>query len=158
MFNESVADGVVPRQRKTAVITPVPKTSKPAKMISDQYRLLQSCHALWRNIVRQYIISGIAESSSSIRLFDQFAFRPSGSTTAALVALFHTVRTLLSTNQFVHVYSFDFSKAFDTVRHYTLMDKMVQMQKPDNIYNWTKDFLMNIDQSLYKICRPVKLL
>jgi len=65
---------------------------------------------------------------------------PYWSTTAALVALFHTVRTLLSTNQFVHVYSFDFSKAFDTVRHYTLMDKMAQMQMPDNIYNWVKDF------------------
>jgi len=30
LFNESVAEGVVPRQWKTAVITPVSKTSKPA--------------------------------------------------------------------------------------------------------------------------------
>ena len=68
---------------------------------------------------------------------DQCAFRPSDSTTTALVALFHTIRTLLSTNPFVHVYFFDFSKAFDFVHCCTLMTKMTL---PDNIYNWIKDF------------------
>ena len=29
----------------------------------------------------------------------------------------------------------DYSKAFDTVRHSTLMDKTAQMNIPDNIYN-----------------------
>jgi len=48
---------------------------------------------------------------------DQFAFRPTGSTTAAVIVLLHTVRTMLSTDQNVHVFSFDFSKAFDTVTH-----------------------------------------
>jgi len=55
---------------------------------------------------------------------DQFAFRPTGSTTAAVIALLHTVRTMLSADQYVHVFSFDFTKAFDTVRHETLMNKM----------------------------------
>ena len=47
---------------------------------------------------------------------------------------------MLSANQFVHVYSFDFSKAFDTVRHATLMSKIAQLDNPDNIYNWINDF------------------
>jgi len=29
LFNQSLADGVVPRQWKTAVIAPIPKLSKP---------------------------------------------------------------------------------------------------------------------------------
>ena len=37
-------------------------------------------------------------------------------------------------------FSFDFTKAFDTVRHATLMSKMAQLQIPDNIYNWIMDF------------------
>ena len=42
--------------------------------------------------------------------------------------------------QFVHVYSFEFSRAFDTVRHATSMSKIAQLDIPDNIYNWINDF------------------
>ena len=44
---------------------------------------------------------------------DQFAFRPTGSTTASLIYLIHSISSLLQYNQHVHVISFDFSKAFD---------------------------------------------
>ena len=37
---------------------------------------------------------------------------------------------------FVHVYSFDFSNVFDTVRHATLTSKLAQLELPDSIYNW----------------------
>jgi len=30
----------------------------------------------------------------------------------------------------------DFSKAFDTVRHYTLLEKMAMLDIPDTVYNW----------------------
>jgi len=42
---------------------------------------------------------------------------------------------MLTTNEYVHVFAFDFSKAFDTVRHYTLMKKMATLELP---YNWDK--------------------
>ena len=44
---------------------------------------------------------------------------PSEHPAAAIIALLHTVSTKLSDNQYVHVFSFDFTKAFDTVRHTT---------------------------------------
>jgi len=47
---------------------------------------------------------------------------------------------MLFADQDVHVFSFDFTKAFDTVRHETLMNKMAQLNIPDNIYNWIKAF------------------
>jgi len=47
---------------------------------------------------------------------------------------------MLSTDQYVHVCSFDFTKAFDIVRHETLMNKMAQLNIPDNIYNLIKAF------------------
>ena len=37
--------------------------------------------------------------------------------------------------------TFDFSKAFDTVRHSTLIAKFAQLQMPDCIHNWICDFL-----------------
>jgi len=76
----------------------------------------------------------------SLCFSDQFAFRPIGSTTAALIALLHTVGDMLATNGFVYIIALDFSKAFDTVRHSSLMDKMAQLAMPDQVYNWIKDF------------------
>jgi len=74
-------------------------------------------------MVRSHIYPALQEPTSWFYFADQFFFRPTGSTTAALIALFHTILTMLSTNPFVRVIALDFSKAFDTVRHATLIDK-----------------------------------
>ena len=50
---------------------------------------------------------------------------------------------MLADNDFVHVFSFDFSQAFDTVRRASLTSKLAQLAIPDNIYNWVVDFLEN---------------
>jgi len=47
---------------------------------------------------------------------------------------------LLSTNAYVRVFALDFSKAFDTVRHAVLMEKMAELRLPNEIYNWIKGF------------------
>jgi len=39
------------------------------------------------------------------------------------------------------MFSLDFSKAFDMVRHAALMEKMAQLSLSDTIYNWINDFL-----------------
>ena len=62
---------------------------------------------------------------------DQFTFRPTGSTTAALISILHTITQLLTTHQYVVVIALDFSKAFDTVRYYTLLSKMAELEIPD---------------------------
>ena len=61
---------------------------------------------------------------------DQFAFRPTGSTTAALVNLFHIVTGMLETDDHVKCFLIDFSKAFDTVSHSILLDKLVAYNCP----------------------------
>jgi len=44
-------------------------------------------------------------------------------------------------DDYVRVFLFDFSKAFDTVRHETLTKKMATLRElPDNIHNWIRDF------------------
>ena len=72
--------------------------------------------------------------------YSKTAFRPTGSTVAALIALIHTVLKKLSTNHYVHVFTLDFSKAFDTVRHAAVMEKLAQLTLPDPVYNWITDF------------------
>jgi len=49
-------------------------------------------------------------------------FRATGSTTAALIYLLHTLAELLQT--YVRVIALDSSKAFDSIRHFTLVSKL----------------------------------
>jgi len=142
LFNHSLATGSVPSQWKTAIITPIAKVSHPTK--PSDFRPISVTPVLSRSlekyIVRQYIYPALRQPSTELNFEDQFAFRPTGSTTAAIITLLHTVRSMLTSDDYVHVFSFDLTKAFDTVRHETLMNKMASLELPDNIYNWIKDF------------------
>ena len=77
---------------------------------------------------------------STLSVDNQFAFRPSGSTTAALIATLKHISDLLESSPYVHLIALDFSKAFDTVRHATLFDKLAQFPLPDCIFNWLVRF------------------
>jgi hypothetical protein len=145
LFHQSLVMGVVPRQWKTAVIAPIPKVAAPAQ--PSDFRPISITPVLSRSlerfVVRQFIYPALLQPCLSLDFSDQFAFRPTGSTTAALVAMLHTVRSMLADNDYVRVFSFDFSKAFDTVRHSTLTNKLAQLELPDSVYNWVVDFLGN---------------
>jgi len=57
--------------------------------------------------------------------------------------MLHTVRSMLTDNDYVHIFAFDFLKAFDTVRHASLMNKLAQLAIPDSVYNWVIDFFQD---------------
>ena len=59
-------------------------------------------------------------------LTDQFGFKPSGSTEAALINLTHNISVMLGDNKYVRYIMIDFTKAFDTVNHAILMKKLVE--------------------------------
>ena len=142
LFSQSLIAGIVPVQWKTAIISPIAKVPRPSQ--PTDYRPISVTPVMSRTlekcVVRRYIYPALTRPPPQLSFDDQFAFRPTGSTTAAIIALLHTVRSLLSTNAYVHVIAFDFSKAFDTVRHETMMSKMASLELPDNIYNWLHDF------------------
>ena len=140
LFNQTLAEGSIPQQWKTAIITPVPEVSIPTE--SSDFRPISITSVLLRSfkkhIVRTYIYPALQNPPPRLYFGDEFAFRPTGSTIAAIIAFFHIVLTMLSTNAFVGVFALDFSKAFDTIRHATLMDKMAQLELPDETYNWIR--------------------
>ena len=125
LFNQSLIAGVVPHQWKTAIITPVPKIPRP--MQPKDFRPISISPVLSRvlekYVVRSYLYPALHQAPAGLTFADQFAFRPTGSTVAALIALLHTVHSKLSTNDYVHVFTLDFTKAFDTVRHATTWRK-----------------------------------
>lgn len=143
LCNISLIESTVPTQWKTVQITPIPKISQP-KTCSDFRPISISSilsRVMERLVVHAFLYPVISMSGSSNQFNDQFAFRPTGSTTAALSAILHLITNMLVTNPYVHLIAFDMSKAFDTVRHETLMEKMAGLPIPDNVYNWINNFL-----------------
>jgi len=57
-----------------------------------------------------------------------------------MIVLLNTLTNLLSSKPYVIVISLDFSKAFNTVHHSSLLHKLAQLDLPDHIYNWLSDF------------------
>jgi hypothetical protein len=142
LFNLSLFTSTVPQQWKQACILPIPKVSAP-KAHAD-FRPISITPVLTRimerTVVRRFIYPALLTPPPSLSFSDQFAFRPTGSPTAAIISLLHTITNLLTTNPYVIVISLDFSKAFDTVRHSTLLEKLAQLDIPDNVYNWLVNF------------------
>ena len=79
-------------------------------------------------------------------ILDQYGFKPSGSTTAALVDLTHKISDMLEGNKYVRCLLIDFSKAFDSVDHLTLVNKLKALNIADNIIQWVVRFLTDRNQ------------
>lgn len=142
MMNLSISSSVVPRQWKRATISPIAKVASPHQ--PSDFRPISvtpvMSRILERIVVRDFIYPALSTPPPSLSFSDQFAFQPSASTTAALIHLLQSITSLLHTNEFVIVYALDFSKAFDSVRHSTVLTKMSLLDIPDNIYNWIESF------------------
>jgi len=91
-------------------------------------------------VVRQFIYPALLTPAPPPVFSDQFAFRLTGSTTAAVIAILQIVTALLSAHPYVIIISLDFRKAFDTVRHATQLQTFAQMDIPDAVYNWLDDY------------------
>ena len=142
LFNMSLATSTVPHQWKEARIRPVPKVSAPKE--HADYRPISvtpiMCRLMERTVVRTFLYPAFLNPPPALTFSDQFAFRPTGSTSAAIISLLRIVINLLQYNPFVVVVSLDFSKAFDTVRHSTLLCKLAALDLPTTVYNWLVDF------------------
>jgi len=137
ILNLSLTSSLVPTQWNSASILPVPKVAAP--LTPSDFRPISITsvisRVLERIVVKDYIYPSLCNPPHGLVFHDQFAFQPTGSTTAALVHLLHTVTTLLENNPFVVVLAIDFSKAFDSVRHSAVLEKFSCLDLPDHIYN-----------------------
>ena len=138
LFNMSLFSGIVPSQWKSSVITTIPKIPQP-KICSD-FRPISLTPIILRIldklVVRKFLYPLFESERCSQFYRDQYAFRPTGSTDAAIISILDHVSTLLCNSDYVRVIALDFSKAFDTVRHSEILDKLAKLPLDDQIYNW----------------------
>jgi len=105
LFNKSVTTSTIPKQWKVATIASVPKIATPREHADFRPISVTSVlsRALKRVIVRKFIYPALLEPPAQLSYSDQYAFRPTGSTTTAVVALLQSATELLSYNPYVVV-------------------------------------------------------
>ena len=92
-----------------------------------------------RLIVKVHIFPSILTEE----LFNQYGFKKTGSTTAAMIDITHKISMLLETNKFVRCLLINFSKAFDSVDHIIFINKLKSVKISDNVIQWVVSFLTN---------------
>ena len=84
----------------------------------------------------KYLYPSMLNPTPQLDFDDQYAFRPTGSATAALIATINSVTELHQSGRTAVLLTLDFSKAFDRVRHKTLLEKYAMLDLEDCVYNW----------------------
>ena len=122
-----------------ALFTPVPKCT-PVSGMSDLLPISVT-PILSRMVERLIVKDHIFPAITPAKLYDQFGFKPTDSTTAALVDITNTISIMLETNKYVRCLLIDFSKAFDSVDHLIVINKLNALNIVDNIIHWVVSFL-----------------
>ena len=135
----------VPALWKTANVRPIPKESPVTEC--TQLRPISLTNIIMRLFERLVFKQEMSTEFKSIINNDQFGFRDGCNTTLALLKCQHFWLSALDRDSdFVRVLSFDFSKAFDTVSHKIICDKLKSTNINPYIINWIIRFLDNRKQ------------
>jgi len=134
--------------RHTAIVTPISKVSQQTNC--GDYRPISVTPIMSRIVEKIVVRTWLCPSIIPAELLiNQYGFRPTGSTTSALIHLFHSITRMLESCSYVKALLTDFTKAFNIVDHTVIISKLAKLQLPGNIYNRIGAFLSNRDQ----ICR-----
>ena len=141
ILNCSFSTGTLPSQWLTAVISLVTKVASP-KVLSD-YRPI-SVTPIMARIAEKLLVTRWLRPSIPLSIFhNQFAFKPTGSTTCALAHFLHHTTRMLETNNYVRCLMIDFAKAIDVVEYAILLGKLQTPGIDQFALNWIVSFLFN---------------
>lgn len=123
MINVILASGKFPRQLKESIVVPVYKSGdkhqlsnyRPIMLINTLAKVVESC-------VRSRLIS-FTENHNIVNHF-QFGFRRARSTSDAIYTVINTITEALNKNEKCVAVFLDLARAFDTVPHNRLIQKL----------------------------------
>ena len=104
-----------------SIFTSEPKVTSPQNL--SDLRPISVTPILSRLVEKLIARKYLTPALPTKLLEDQYAYRPTGSTIAALVDITHHITLMLETNTYVRCIPIDYSKAFDTINHEILFAK-----------------------------------
>ena len=145
IFNLSLSSGIVPSQLKIANVTPIFKAGD--KHDCSNYRpisILPTLAKLLEKVVYIRIFDFI--SKHDILTPQQFGFRPKRSTYMAINQLYSNIAEKLDTKQHTVGIFLDLSKAFDTINHSILLNKLYSYGIRGLANDWIRNYLSERSQ------------
>ena len=140
LFNGSIRCGYPPSGWKTSSVVPIPK--KPRAEHSSDFRpisLLRIISKVLEHHFFKFINSHLAENHPLSNC--QWGFQPGKSTVSALIECTHDWFLQLEKQKEIGAVFFDFRKAFDTVPHQPLLDKLHRIGLDPHITTWIHNYL-----------------
>ena len=143
--NMSLSEGVFPKQLKVANVVPLYKCDDP--MLFNHYRpvsLLCTLSKVFEKVMLNRLIKYLEKFS--ILYEYQFVFRRKRSTHLALITLIDKLTQAIENGEYVIGVFLDFSKAFDTVNHEILLDKLYHYGVRGCAHKWFSSYVTDRQQ------------
>ena len=146
IFNLSLSTGTHPDLLKIAKTIPIFKM-KGSMLERSNYRpisLLSNLNKLLEKVMFNRVYKFLEKYKCIF--YRQFGFREKHSTNHALIEITESIRKALDTGRFACGIFIDLQKAFDTVNHEILIDKLNYYGIRGNANKWFKSYLSNRSQ------------
>ena len=146
LFNQSVKSGMLPTKWKLSSVVQIPKKADSSSEPND-YRPI-SLLPVVSKLLERHIHSLVTEHLQTNGLLSdaQWGFTPGKSTTIALISVFHDILQLADRGKDIGLVFFDFRKAFDSVPHKPLLNKLKDIGLNDYLLRWICNYLYNRHQ------------
>lgn len=143
LFNLSLSSGIFPTYWKSSIVSPIHKNSDSANVIN--YRpisLLSLIPKLFEDLVSKQIIPTL-----NLKIInEQHGFRTSRSTSTNLLVFTQFINDAFANGHQVDVIFTDLSKAFDSVSHIILKDKLRAFGICDPLLSWLFSYFSDRSQ------------
>ena len=140
IFNKSLRTGIYPDQWKKAIVIPIHKGGDKEDIVN--YRPISILNGFAR-VFETIIASHLQFNLKSLIHDNQHGFQSGQSTVTNLCQATHIIQGYMDRNSQCDVIYFDFSKAFDSVNHSILLNKLSYMGLSPGYVKWFKDYLTN---------------
>ena len=142
LFNQSITLGIFPDSWAIATVTPIPKTGN--KHIANNWRpisIIPLIGKLMEKLCNSLLLTHL--ETYDILCDEQYGFRPKRSTSIAIFNFLTNIINEINNRKIVGTIYLDFSKAFDSINHRLLLDKLKDMGIPLKLFFWIRSYLEN---------------
>lgn len=141
IINLSISQGIFPNTWKTAIVSPIFKAGDP--QIISNYRpisILPVVSKVMEKWVSEKIVFYLNNSDFSLHPM-QFGFRAHHSTETATLFLLENIKSMMDKGGIVGAIFLDLKKAFDTVNHGILINKLASFNFSNDTIKWFDSYL-----------------